>query len=263
MIINPEYFPDVTNCPDEPLYINGVALPYKYQIETSGDLTVRAKAEKRAYSHGATNSGDGYIDSKKIKITITVEANSYDDFLEKSNALCELFYQKDYKLSVGGITYWNVTSLEKTTCKYLGAFQFKKGDWTFSLLLCDPFRYADAETTVTQTYAEAASEAEISIYNGGSVETPLTFIFAPVATMNNIIVTQPATGKSMRVADTLLTTPATLTVNTKEGTVRRDTYNAINAFSGQFLTALPGENKYLVTCAQGTVTVKLTDRWLV
>ena len=75
MIINPEYFPDVTNCPDEPLYINGVALPYKYQIETSGDLTVRAKAEKRAYSHGATNSGDGYIDSKKIKITITLEAN--------------------------------------------------------------------------------------------------------------------------------------------------------------------------------------------
>lgn len=263
MNINPDYYPEVQNCPDEPLYINDVALPYKYQIETSGDLTVRAKAEKRAYSHGATNSGDGYIDSKKIKITITLEADSYEDFLNKSNELCQLFYQKNYKLSVGGVSYWNIDSLEKTTCKYLGAFQFKKGDWTFSLLLCDPFRYADAETTVTQSYTEAASEAEISIYNGGSVETPLTFIFAPTATMNNIVVSQPATGKSMRVADTLLTTPATLTVDTKNGTVRRDTYNAINAFSGQFLTALPGTNKYLVTCAPGTVTVKLTDRWLV
>lgn len=263
MNINPDYYPEVQNCPDEPLYINDVALPYKYQIETSGDLTVRAKAEKRAYSHGATNSGDGYIDSKKIKITITLEADSYEDFLNKSNELCQLFYQKNYKLSVGGVSYWNIDSLEKTTCKYLGAFQFKKGDWTFSLLLCDPFRYADAETTVTQSYTEAASEAEISIYNGGSVETPLTFIFAPTATMNNIVVSQPETGKSMRVADTLLTTPATLTVDTKNGTVRRDTYNAINAFSGQFLTALPGTNKYLVTCAAGTVTVKLTDRWLV
>ena len=32
MNINPEYFPDVASYPDEPLYINGVPLPYKYQI---------------------------------------------------------------------------------------------------------------------------------------------------------------------------------------------------------------------------------------
>ena len=70
------------------------------------------------------------------------------------------------------------------------------------------------------------------------------------------------TGKSMRVADTLLTNPATLTVDTKAGTVRRDTYNAINFFSGQFLTAEPGENTYKLTCTVGQVKINWIDRWL-
>lgn len=64
------------------------------------------------------------------------------------------------------------------------------------------------------------------------------------------------------VAVTLLTKPATLIVDTKAGTVRRGTYNAINAFSGQFLTARPGENTYLFNGAAGTVKIRWRNRWL-
>lgn len=261
-MIRDEFFPKYLNEPQHRLYINGQALPYKFKLESSGDISVRSKTEKRAYSHGSTLTGDGYIDGKTIKLSFNVSGKSMDDFNAKVNDLYKVLCGKDYKLSIGNETYWNVAGLSKITSKFINGYQFIKADITASLLLSDPFRYGAYHEKNIEV-STSASDLEVTVNNTGSVMTPLIFTFIPKTTMNDITVKHVETGKSMRIADTLLTNPATLTVDTKAGTVRRDSYNAINFFSGQFLTAEPGTNTYKITCSGGSIKIGFIDRWLV
>ncbi len=260
-MIREEFYPKYLNAPQHQLYINGESLPYKFKLESSGDISVRSKTEKRAYSHGSTLTGDGYIDGKTIKLTFHISGTNQDDYNAKVNDLYAKLYAADYKLSVGNETYWNVAGLSKITSKFIEGYQFMKADVTVSLLLSDPFRYGSLHEELIDVDVPA-KELEFKINNIGSVMTPLVFTFIPSVTMNDITVKHVEAGKSMRIADTLLTNPATLTVDTKAGTVRRDTYNAINFFSGQFLTAEAGENTYKLTCAAGKVKINWIDRWL-
>ena len=73
-----------------------------------------------------------------------------------------------------------------------------------------PFRYDSAESELVTEFATAAKDSQIVISNGGSVETPLTIELIPLTTMNDVTITHVESGYSMRVADTLLTKPATL-----------------------------------------------------
>lgn len=263
-IIRREYFPVREQAaPAEQLVVNGVALPYAYSFESAGDITVRAKQEKRGYSHGSTISGDGFIDGKKITLGFTIEGATPSEHDTKLNELYQIFYQKDYKLEAGqNRGYYNVAAMASTKEKWVKGFKGTKGEVDISLLLADPFRYASNESELVTVYAAAAKDAQITIENGGSVEVPLTIELVPDTTMSDVTITHVESGYSMRVADTLLTKPATLIVDTKAGTVRRGTYNAINAFSGQFLTAKPGSNTYIVNSAAGTVKIRWRNRWL-
>lgn len=83
-----------------PLIINGQQLPYRYSLESCADLTVRATASKRGYSHGSTITGDGYIDGKKIKLGFLISGTNQADYDAKLNGLLRLFYQQNYTLSV-------------------------------------------------------------------------------------------------------------------------------------------------------------------
>ena len=91
-----------------PLVINGQQLPYRYSLESCADLTVRATASKRGYSHGSNITGDGYIDGKKIKLGFLISGTNQADYDVKLNELLRLFYQQNYTLSVGN-GYYNVS----------------------------------------------------------------------------------------------------------------------------------------------------------
>ena len=252
-IIRREYFPVRKQVkPTEQLIINGTALPYAYSFDGAADITVRAKSEKRGYSHGSTISGDGFIDGKKITLGFVIEGSTPAEHDAKLNDL----------QSGSGRGYYNIACMASTKEKWVDSFKGTKGEVDITLLLSDPFRYDSAESELVTEFATAAKDAQIVIRNGGSVETPLTIELIPLTTMNDVTITHVESGYSMRVADTLLTKPATLIVDTKAGTVRRGTYNAINAFSGQFLTARPGENTYLFNGAAGTVKIRWRNRWL-
>lgn len=127
----------------------------------------------------------------------------------------------------------------------MDSFKGTKGEVDITPLYLTRSAMTALTSELVTEFATAAKDAQIVISNGGSVETPLTIELIPLTTMNDVTITHVESGYSMRVADTLLTKPATLIVDTKASTVRRGTYNAINAFSGQFLTARPGENTYL------------------
>lgn len=242
-----------------PLVINGQQLPYRYSLESCADLTVRATASKRGYSHGSTITGDGYIDGKKIKLGFLISSTNQADYDAKLNGLLRLFYQQNYTLSVGN-GYYNVSCMSASKAKWIKGYQGLRADVDITLLLADPFRYADDEK---QANADVGGESTtINVVNAGSADVPLIVELIPVKTMADVTINHTDTGRVMRVADTLLTAPAVLTIDTKAGTVRRDANNAINAFSGQFLTAKPGPNTYEIKGSAGKVVIRWRDRWL-
>lgn len=242
-----------------PLIINGQQLPYRYSIESCADLTVRATASKRGYSHGSTITGDGYIDGKKIKLSFLISGTNQADYDWRLNELLRLFYQQDYTLSVGN-GYYNVSCMSASKAKWVKGYQGLRADVDITLLLADPFRYADDEK---QASADVGGESTtINIVNAGSADVPLIVELIPTKTMADVTINHTDTGRVMRVADTLLTALAVLTIDTKAGTVRRDANNAINAFSGQFLIAKPGPNTYEIKGSAGKVVIRWRDRWL-
>ena len=256
-MININFFPQKNNNIDHPLSINGIEVPYFYKLEAD-NITVRLKGEKRAYSHGFTPTGDGYIDGKTIKLTLFVDGKNKADFTNRVNELCRMLYQTDYELS-NGDGYWIAKGLTKISTKYVKGFQFVRGEITASILLSDPFRYGMLRNTRVMT--KEGKSTSIKITNFGSVETPMLIVITPVATANDITFTLG--NKSMHLQDALLTNPAKLIVDTAKGTVRRDKFNAINTFSGQFLTAAVGENILTYTGNSADVFVQIRDRWLV
>lgn len=243
-----------------PLIINGQQLPYRYSLESCADLTVRAKAEKRGYSHGSTITGDGYIDGKKIKLGFLISGTNQADYDWQLNELLRLFYRQNYTLSVGN-GYYNVSCMASSKAKWIKGYQGLRADVDITLLLADPFRYADTEK---QASADVGGESTtINVVNAGSADVPLIVELIPTKTMADVTINHTETDRVMRVADTLLTAPAVLTIDTKAGTVRRDANNAINAFSGHFLTAKPGTNTYEIKGSEGKVVIKWRNRWLV
>ncbi len=245
-----------------PLIVNKEQLPYQYSLEDCADLSVRAKAEKRGYSHGSTITGDGYIDGKKIKLGFLITGKSQDDYNDKLNELLRIFYQRDYKLS-NSDGYYNVACMASCAAKWIKGYQGLRADVDITLLLADPFRYADGKSSKTGPIVNDGTGTTITLFNAGSADTPLTITLIPQGTLSDVTIKHIESGKTMRVADTLLTSPAVLTVDTKAGTVRRDAYNAINAFSGHFLTAKPGKNNYEIKGSSiGKIVIQWRNRWL-
>lgn len=245
-----------------PLIVNGKQLPYQYSLEDNADLAVRAKAEKRGYSHGSTITGDGYIDGKKIKLGFLISGTNQADYNKNLNELLRIFYQRDYKLSTCD-GYYNVACMASCAAKWIKGYKGVKADVDVTLLLADPFRYAEEENSKAG-YILPDEGTTVTIINAGSVDTPLSVALVPRTgmTMADVTFRHIESGKTMRVADTLLTNPAVLTIDTKAGTVRRDANNAINAFSGHFLTAKPGTNTYEIKGSEGKVVIKWRNRWL-
>lgn len=252
-----KYTPKIKN----QLIINGERLPYAYSLESVADLTIRAKAEKRGYSHGSTITGDGYIDGKKIKLGFLISGKTQDDYDYKLNELLRIFYQRNYTLSTGPDNgFYNVACMASSKAKWVKGYQGLRAEVDITLLLADPFRYAETEITGNVTLSQ--NKGKLEIINNGSVDVPLSIELIPTESMADVTVKHVESGRAMRIADTLLTAPATLIVDTKAGTVRRGTFNAINAFSGQFLTAKPGRNNYEISGSDGKVIFKWRNRWL-
>ena len=170
-IIRREYFPVRKQVKlTEQLIINGTALPYAYSFDGAADITVRAKSEKRGYSHGSTISGDGFIDGKKITLGFVIEGGTPAEHDAKLNDLYQLMYQRDYQLHAGyDRGYYNIACMYSTKEKWIKGFKGRKGEVDITLLLADPFRYANSEAEAEFNYADSVKEAEMFIYSSGSI----------------------------------------------------------------------------------------------
>lgn len=240
-------------------------LPAKWSLSDAGAYEFNNKVEDRAFAHGGDVVGDGMIKGRTIKVEFVMRGLTEQEHDEMVNRAYRYFYQKDYQLYCGRLDrVFNVAGLSKIGHKYQKGFKQRMSTITVSLLLGDPFRYQGQESKVVYEFKSAAVQSPMVIYNLGSVDTPITLRFIPTGKVSsNITVWHAETQSQMQLNDAMLILPCVTTVNSKEGTVWRDSANAINTFGGQFLSAIPGKNTYYYTGGAGTVEIYFTNRWFV
>lgn len=239
-------------------------LPAAWSLEDAGTYSFRNKLQSKAFAHGGNMVGDGKVDGRTIKVSFLLSGTTEQQHDEAVNQAYTFFSAEDYHLVAGrSDRAYHVAGLSKISHKWVKGFKQRQSEITASLLLADPFRYEAQESKVTFVFPQAVAEAEMSVYNWGSVDTPLTFRFIPSTKMANITVWHQEAKEKFSLMDALLVAPKTSVINGKDGTVWRGKENSINAFSGSFLQAKPGANLFLYTGDGGTVEITYTNRWFV
>ncbi|MEG0798694.1 MAG: phage tail family protein [Acidaminococcaceae bacterium] len=247
---------------------NGVTytLPTGWSLADSGSYDFNNKLQDRAFAHGSSIVGDGKVEGRTIVVEFDMQEATEEEHDTAVNQAYQYFAQTDYKLIVGrSDRVYRVAGLSKIKHKYQKGFKQRWSNVDVSLLLADPFRYAKAATGVVKIFSAAAEDAVITVVNNSSVDVPLIWTFTPPAagTVPSVVITHVESGQAFRLTDTLLTYPAVAVVNAEAGTVRRNTGNSLNTFSGIFLHAFPGSNTFKYTGAACKVDIAFTARWFV
>lgn len=237
-------------------------LPAAWSLSDAGSYDFNSKMEDRAFAHGGDVVGDGLVKGHTIKVKFSMQAETEAEHDELLNRACRYFYQTNYKLYCGRQDRcFNVAGISKIAHEYQKGFKQRRSNITVTLLLADPFRYEGQESKAVYDFLTDVVKAEMVVHNLGSVDTPFTFRFIPKDKMPSITVWHEETLKEFRLTDALLISPSMATVNAKEGTVWRDNANSINAFNGQFLSAVPGKNTLYYTGGAGRLEILFTNRW--
>lgn len=241
-------------------------LPDGWELDDIGSYDFSLKLQDKAFAHGSYAVGDGCIKGRTVKVSFDLKEATEKDHDAIVNEALAAFAQRDYVLYAGRQDRcFKVAGISKIKHKYQKGFKQRWSDVEIALLLADPFRYATSATNLALVYEDDQDDAEISLYNQSSVDVPLIFTFAPAdgASMPDIKFVHTESGESFILRDTLLTSPAIAVVNGETGTVRRDSANSLNTFSGLFLHALPGRNTYKYTGQAGGLKIQFTERWFV
>ena len=240
-------------------------LPAQWSLDGDGDIKMRGKGESRALSHGGVEVGDYKADFRTLDLNFYLKADTRADYDDLKADAYRMFTLSDYQLFAGrNDRYYRVSRLDKIKQKWINGYKGRFAEITVSLRCIDPFQYSDVTSDrefILET--DSGSEGvEIEIINDGSIDAPLIVSFTPLSIMPAISFTDQKNGAGFIIQDTMLTNENTMVVNSERGTVYRDSANAINTFSGTFLSVLPGSNKFLYKGSAGTIRVSFTPRWL-
>lgn len=238
-------------------------LPVGWGLNDYGNIDFNTKLESKAFVHGSDCVGDGKVKGRTITVEFDLDGATEEEFNAVLNT-AYFYLTGEFDLYVGRTDrVYHVAACQKIKAKEIDGFKQRWLNLEVVLSLADPFRYAATETVISNTYAATQTAVEITFDNPSSIDVPLIFKFTPAVSMPAITIEHVESGYSFNVQDTLLTNPAALTVNGEEGTVWRNSDNAINTFSGLFLHAQPGSNTFKFTGAAGTVELRYTGRWFV
>lgn len=259
------YFPEKDNKENQ-LYIvkrdNNFSLSIPWALEDVGNYDFNNKIEDRAFSHGGDIVGDGTVKGHSIKIRFQVCGETEVEHDELLNEVYEAFCQHNYKLFCGRKDrYYRVSGVSKITQEYLKGWKQLCSNVSINLLLADPFRYSTHSSSNNFSYEVKAAHEKMVVINEGNVPTPIIFKLRPEEKMDFIVIEQYETERKFELKDALLIKGRQAQINAISGTVWRDKENSINAFSGQFLFAVPGKNTFFYTGNPGKIDIVFRPRW--
>lgn len=224
------------------------------------DYDVRNSEVKRAFTHGSIETGDGKIESRIIEVKSIIDASTEAGFQTQVDAIHAAIYRRNYKLFLEDDRYINVTCLDKFQQEYAEANK-ARATVTMAFRCTDPFFYALAQTSAVQ--AATTNPFQFTVTNPGTADAPLIVSIAPTVDAADIKLSNMTDGgRLFTYKDTLLISPAEVTINAERGTVYRGNSNSINAFAGTFLKLLPGDNLLKYEGSAGNITTAFTARYL-
>lgn len=244
---------------------NGVVweLPVGWSIENHGTYEFNGKLEDKAFAHGSNLVGDMKVSGRTLALTFDMKEGTEEDYNKAMND-AYLHLTGAFDLVTGREDrVYRVAGCKALKISEKPGFKQRWGEVEVTLFLADPFRYATDETVINTTFTAAQTQGVITFENPSSVDVPIIVTFTPAADLPEIKIEHVESGQYFEVKDSLLTAPATLKVNCEDGTVWRDSNNAINAFTGLFLHVLPGTNTFKYTGKAGTVKIAYTAGWFI
>ena len=238
-------------------------LPTGWSIDNHGAYEFNGKLEDKAFAHGSNLVGDMKVSGRTITITFDIQEGTEEEY---DNAMNDAYLHLTgaFELVSGREDrVYHIAGCKSIKLSEKSGFKQRWGEVEVTLFLADPFRYAINETVITTTFMEEQTQGIITFNNPSSVDVPIIATFIPTAEMPEIKIEHVESGQYFEVKDSLLTAPAMLKVNCEDGTVWRDSDNAINAFTGLFLHVLPGTNTFKYTGKAGTVKIAYTAGWFI
>lgn len=244
---------------------NGVTweLQTGWSISDHGTYAFGGKLEDKAFAHGSNLIGDMKIPGRTISLNFDFQEATEEEYNDIMNE-AYLNLTGEFDLITGRADrVYHVAGCKSLKVKEKAGFKQRWGEVEIVLFLADPFRYATDETVITTTYTTEQLESVITFNNPSSVDVPIIVEFTPVAELPEIKLEHVESSQYFEVKDSLLTTPKVLKVNCEDGTVWRDSDNAINAFTGLFLHVLPGTNTFKFTGKACAVKIAYTAGWFI
>lgn len=239
-------------------------LPFEWSLEGDHSVEMRGNIEDRALSHGGIETGDYKSKSRTLELSFHIQAENRRRFNEAVDEIKRYFTGSDYKLYAGNpYQHFRISRMVKLKQKYMPAFKGTFAEITIGLRCADPFRYSDELNTRTLIVEQQTDSGGVlfEIDSESNVDTPLVISFHPFNVMSEINLASIERKESFAIMDTMLTSENVLTVNGENATVYRDNANAINTFSGTFISLDPGRNTLRYSGAPGTITFTHYARW--
>lgn len=211
--------------------------------------------------HGGTPTGDGKINSRTIDISVFIDGQNQADYLAQVDELKRNLSLTDAELFITDNRYINISGLNKLKEEFISGFYLVKANITATLKALDPFLYDTDPVVISEPIA--ATPQQFTVNNPGNIDTPL-IIAITANSLNSAITLKNITDKNriLTYTDAGFTAGKTLVISALGGTVKLNGSNTINAFTGTFMSLLPGDNIFEYTGGNCTIAMSYSVRWL-
>jgi len=196
-----------------------------------------------------------------IEISGRIWAANDADYNTKWDAIAEHLAKENFWI-LNRNRQIRINKIESISHEYPSKVSYPYGEVSVQMLATDPFWYAKNAQTKEITISSSPHEFTWGI--GGKIEIYPIIIIQNIAsntdfTLRNIT----DSNREFRITDSNAVAGTTITVDCKEGTVKRGTTDIISSFSKLFVRLLGGrDNRFRYTGANCKITMQYREAWL-
>lgn len=242
------------------------SLGQQYQLPKTFELRSdpggrRSRALETAFVHGSKDVSDGMFREKIIEISGKIWADSDTEFNQKWDPFLEHLIKEDFRIQDKGRRI-NIKRVLEVTKEYPSPVNYHFGEITIAMLAEDPFWYSVNSQQKEINVTSSPKQFQFDI--GGKMETwPVIIIDNNALNTDFELENTTDDERSFRILDTGALSGTTITIDCKEGTVKRGTTDLIPVFSGLFLRLLGGrQNQFKYTGANCDITLQYFEAWI-
>ena len=227
----------------------------------SDPIAKRSATLDAAYVHGGMDVSDGMFGQRIIEISGKIWASSNTIYNMKWDEIAEHLAKENFWVQNRGRRML-IKKIEGISHDFPSVVGYPYGEVSIRLLAIDPFWYAknarSKEITITSSPHEFTwkIEGKIEVY-------PIIIIYNQAQNSDFTLRNITDSDREFRIQDASAAPGTTITIDCKEGTVKRGTTDIISSFSKLFVRLLGGrENRFKYTGANCKITMQYREAWI-